>query len=214
MIVNIGPYINWWGPHQIADLLKKVKVSEEVCDKIGEYLSNTVLLDICTWIYNKRKRRIKIKIDKYDIWNLFETLSIIILPCLKEFRKNLHGAPGCLDSFNQSSEVSRQICFDFYKEDDELAWKSGHNEWGIILDKMIWSFEQLQLDWEDQFGSGEVDMKSVPIVDEATGEVKLYEMIRGPNDTYIFDSVGYNLHLLRIKDGLNLFSKYYMSLWD
>jgi hypothetical protein len=79
---------------------------------------------------------------------------------------------------------------------------------------MIWSFEQLQLDWEDQFGSGEVDMKSVPIVDEATGEVKLYEMIRGPNDTYIFDSVGYNLHLLRIKDGLNLFSKYYMSLWD
>lgn len=66
MKIYIGPYKNWWGPYQIADLLQKVGVSEDRCEKIGEWLANTRLMDFCQWVDSKRKRNIKVRIDEED----------------------------------------------------------------------------------------------------------------------------------------------------
>jgi len=35
MKVKIGPYINWFGPYQFADLFKYIGFSEETCEKIA-----------------------------------------------------------------------------------------------------------------------------------------------------------------------------------
>ena len=61
MKVYIGPYRNWWGPYQLANLLQKVGVSDDRCDKIGEWLSDTWVDDLCQWIDSKEKRKIKVR---------------------------------------------------------------------------------------------------------------------------------------------------------
>lgn len=215
MKVKIGPYINWWDPYQLANLLTKIGVSKERCEKIGETLSNTKLMNICLWIYDKRSVKRKVVIDDYDIWNLYESLALIVLPALKKFKENLHGAPSIIEQFNQTSYYSNQSCFDFYSEDDELADDAGHQEWKIILDKIIWSFEQIQPDndWESQFHSGVIDREFIPVLNDDK-EPDYYQIIKGPNDTHHFDFEGYQKHYKQIVEGFELFGKYYMNLWD
>ena len=78
------------------------------------------------------------------------------------------------------------------------------------MDEMIWTFEQLQpnYDWEEQYHSGNIEFKS-ELLDNG-----MYELKRGPNDTSTFDKEGWQAHADRIKNGLRLFGKYYLSLWD
>ena len=78
----MGPYKNWIGPYQIADLLQKVGVSENQCDKLGDWIADTQLSNFCNWVESKRKRKIQVRIDKYDTWSMDVTLSYIIIPML------------------------------------------------------------------------------------------------------------------------------------
>ena len=85
---------------------------------------------------------------------------------------------------------------------------------------MIWSFQQLALeDYDQQYhhGKAQYDWKKTdktfpnPVtgVDEAT-----YQMVdKNPNEHW-YDHVGHKLHEDRIQEGLDLFAKYYRSLWD
>jgi hypothetical protein len=40
------------------------------------------------------------------------------------------------------------------------------------------------------------------------------EMIRGPNDTKVYDWEGRKAYEARIQNGFRLFGKYYQNLWD
>jgi hypothetical protein len=185
MKIKIGPYLNWWGPYQIADLLQHVGVSEDTCHKIGEKLAATPLNAICEWIHERRKRTSVIRIDKYDTWSMDSTLAPIILPMLIQLKSLKHGSPCDMLGFQQTSN-SAQYCFDFYREDDDRADAAGHAEWSAIMSKMIWSFEQLSNDdWEEQFFK---------------------------DDEY--DHVGHQAYHRRINEGLELFGKHFRSLWD
>lgn len=114
MRVNIGPYRNWIGPYQIADKLQIFGFSEDTCEKIGDKLY-PILGSVCEWVYEKRKRKIKIHIDNFDVWNADETLAYIIVPLLKKLKENHHSCP---------ANISEK-------------------KWNDILDQMIWSFEQM-----------------------------------------------------------------------
>ena len=92
MKVFIGKYPQWWGPYQIADLLQKVGVSEDRCDKLGDWIADTQLSNFCNWVESKRKRKIQVRIDKYDTWSMDVTLSYIILPMLKQLKETKHSA--------------------------------------------------------------------------------------------------------------------------
>lgn len=72
--------------------------------EIGEYPDNL-----------EEKRTVCVRIDEYDLWNLDQTLALIILPALQKFRENMNGYP------------------------TELSEK----QWEDIVDKMISSFEDL-----------------------------------------------------------------------
>lgn len=170
------------------------------------------------WVIKRNpnaEQKVDIRIDPWDIWNMAETLGDIILPMLKMLRDSKHGSPSEMPAFQDDSNHHwPQQCFDFYKEDDKLASERGHNQWEEIMNKMIWSFEQVvDRDRDSKFHSGEHDIHWDPIKDDQ-GKVISYEMKRGPKDTSRFDFDTYKAYHARIQEGLDLFGKYYMNLWD
>ena len=114
-----------------------------------------------------------------------------------------------MPAFDQTSTSSVQYCFLFYQEGDQAAWAHGHKQWEEVLDKIIWSFEQINAEWEEQFESGVSDtyFEKVPVTD--------YSILKhGSNHTYRYDTEGAIKHQERIREGLELFGKYYQNLWD
>ena len=39
-------------------------------------------------------------------------------------------------------------------------------------------------------------------------------MVKGPNDTYVWDEEGMKEYEKRIQNGFRLFGRYYQNLWD
>ena len=222
MELFIGPYKNWFGPYEIADLLKYVGVSEKRREEIGAALPEWVTT-VCRWVESKRTRKVKIKIDRWDTWNMNSTLAMIILPMLKQLKETKQGSP-LVDiedvpehlRFNGTSQnEDMQLHLDFGTEVTEKfekdAWEAMHTRWNWVLDEMIWTFEQLQpdYDWELQYTSGVIDYDWVKI--EGSG---YSEMVKGPCHTYKVDDEGVRKHSDRIHNGLRLFGTYYRGLWD
>jgi len=205
MKIKIGPYINWFGPYQLADLLQYIGVSEDRCYEIGakmpEWVTNT-----CDWIHEKRKRRVKIHIDSFDIWSMNNTLALIIIPMLKQLQASKNGYPS---EFVDEQEYSPQASF--VAEGFQLKKDAGYEIWSKTLDKMIWSFEQtLDDNWEDQYYTGVTDLQWA-----APTEGNNYTaLVYGPLHTSVCDYAGMKKHNDRIQEGYELFGKYYQSLWD
>ena len=248
MKVYIGPYKNWYGPYQLAETLcfwAKEEKDEfgfpkkpNFVHNFGEWLAGykgdengndigkeTLLYRFMKWIDSKRKRKIKIRIDRYDTWSMDHTLAMIILPMLKQLKEKKHGSQN-VDMedvpesmrLTETEDYEEQQCFDFYR-DDELCKQNikcdVHDRWDWVMGEMIWAFEQIQpdADWEAQYTSGTLDTQWKKCEKEYNGE-SLYEMVRGPNDTYKIDMEGMRKHQDRMSNGFRLFGKYYQGLWD
>lgn len=178
----------------------------------NEKRKTTLLYKFLIWLESKKKRNIYIKIDKYDTWSMDGTLSMIILPMLKQLKETKHGSQmvddeDVPDEIKSTSAPPRENEWD---TDDNL-----HKRWDYVLDEMIWAFEQLNDDsWEDQYRTGEYDLQSEVCEWDENGKPKLYQMVEGPNHTSKFDYEGHKKHNDRINRGLVLFGKYYRGLWD
>ena len=213
MKLYIGKYRNWVGVYQLANLLKYVGFSEKRIDKIGDRLACTKLVNLCQWVHDKKKRKVKIKIHDYDIWSLDVTLAYIILPCLIRLKVEKHGYPNVDDCDVPEWLTSHNA----EEKETDNSWDSNaEKRWDWVLDEMIWAFTQIHADndWEDQYHSGEMDTRFVPCKFDEKGEPSLFSMEKGPNDTHVFDSEGYTKHQERITKGLTLFGRYFQSLWD
>jgi len=238
MKVYIGPYKNWFGPYQLAEkmLFWMDKDKDERVHNFGEWLAhgsvepepefrtgmdilsrkerpNTLLYRFLLWIESRRKRKIKIRIDPYDTWGMDTTLSMIILPMLKQLHATKHGAP-LVDDDDVPENLRSTTA-----EPRENEWDTDSNHfvrWDWVMDEMIWTFTQLHpdTDWEAQYRSGEYDLHSVPCEWDKDGKPTLYEMKDGPNHTAKIDYDGMKAHQDRINNGLRLFGRYYQGLWD
>jgi hypothetical protein len=217
--IYIGPYNNHWSAYDLenkwlkfnhkkeyydvndSELTKTDKFVESVCDIIQKVLNVTVNKFI-VW----RGRKEKIRIDHYDTWSMDHTLSLIILPMLKQLRDTKHGSPMVDDA--DVPEHLRSTAAPPKKNEwdsDDLI----HDRWSWVLDEMIWTFEQLvDEDSDSQFYSGKHDIYWEKREDGTS------EMKRGPNDTHKYDKEGHDAHSKRISNGLILFGKYYRGLWD
>ena len=140
MYIKIGPYKNWIGPYQLADLLQKVGVSENQCDKFGKWIAHTKLANFCTWVDSKRKRKIQVQIDKYDTWNMESTLSYIIIPMLKQLKETKHGSPSVDDTDVPKELRSTSVPEKENEWDIDDNW---HDRWDWVLYEMIWTFEEI-----------------------------------------------------------------------
>lgn len=254
MKIYIGPYKNWFGPYQLAEMLcfwvKKAPdeygtmVYPEWVHEFGEFLAHgknrprddsfswrgdqdppkTWLYKFLLWVDSKKKRKVKIHIDKYDTWNMDRTLALIVLPMLKQLKETKHGSPQVdmedvpeAMRTTDTEEWDSQYTFDFYQEPDLQKIQCDiHDRWNWVLDEMIWAFEQHQpdVDWEEQYSTGVADYYSEPCEFDENGKPKLYEMKRGPNHTMVTDWDARQKHQDRINNGFRLFGKYFQALWD
>jgi hypothetical protein len=166
------------------------------------------------------RRKIDIQIDKFDTWSFDHTLAHIIYPALLQLKATKHGVPGGLVDDVGGEDWSSQESFDFYKETHDESWEIATKRWDIILDKMIWSFQQLTVDdYSDKYhhGTSAYDWvksdKTYP--NPITGKIEpTYQMVDKDPNAHWYDAEGHQLHEDRIQEGLELFGKYYRALWD
>ena len=176
-------------------------------------------VDIKKFPKKGNRRKIKVQIDKWDTWNLDNTLAHIIYPALLQLKATKHGIPHDFSEVGGESYNSQE-CFDFYEDKDGKLFDERIKEWDVVLDKMIWSFQQLaEGDYDDQYhhGSAEYDWvesdKQYP--NPVTGKMEpTYQMVDKNPTEHWYDFVGHQLHNDRIQEGLDLFGKYYRNLWD
>lgn len=160
---------------------------------------------------SKKERRVSVRIDRSDTWNMAETLALIVHPMLVQLKEEKQGSP-----FVDDADVPEELRTTSAPPVEEWQVDANHHaRWEWVLDRMIWSFEQLNADWESQFHTGRAEIVWKPTGDlDENGEPLFYEMLRGPNDTSHFDADGYREYSDRIQEGLRLFGRYYWSLWD
>lgn len=158
-----------------------------------------------------------VKIDYWDTWSMDSTLSPIILPMLKQLKATKHGS-GFIDMEDvpeylrttTTEDYDSQQTFDFYEENVPEGGDI-HARYDWVLDEMIWAFEQLTNDKnEDQFWKErpEIDLEEYP-EDEGKETVPLRWKKEG-----VCDWDGLRKHQERIQNGCRLFGKYYQTLWD
>jgi hypothetical protein len=213
MKVKIGPYINYFGPYQIAETIlfwlprehdKVYALSKWLADKDDG--SPTFLAKFCEDIHSKRQRSISIKIDRYDTWNMDETISRIIIPLLKQLKERKHGIPSSI--LFEVAEASGKKYEDFH--DDDIIFNAAEKRWNEILDKMIWAFEQNITDWEDQYWTVKPEMDfSKHEEDEGLISIPVRWKKHG-----VHDSEGHKAHYAKMEEGFMLFGKHFKDLWD
>ena len=246
MRIKIGKYKNWFGPYQLADALCfwvkdikdefGIKGKPDWVQKFGEWLAHgkvepdpvvgqisswdrntTLLYTFLMWIDSKKKRKIKVHIDRWDTWSMDHTLAIIILPMLKQLRDTKHGSQIVDDEDvpphlrgNKYNHWDDQLSFEFYKEDndDDLV----HKRWDWVLNEMIWAFEEHNDDNADEKFWVDVATKEMQWEYTENGTYKLlsHEDEKKPS----YDAVGLQGWNERKQNGFRLFGKYYTGLWD
>ena len=162
----------------------------------------------------RKNRAEKVVIDDYDVWNLDHSLALIIVPALKILKEKKQGAPS-VDNEDVSDELRAS------DEDLHTYSKNGETDehyfdrWDYVMDEMIFAFESKLEDWEEQFASGENDVKFVEIPDKKDEEGEpLWTWEHGPNHTREYDVEGREKYQARLTKGFKLFGKYYEGLWD
>lgn len=207
MRVYIGPYKNWWGPYQIADLLRYVGVSKRRCKRVGEWLNNTRFPELCDWIHARRKRTVKIHIDDYDVWGVDHTLAMIVVPLLQRLKEKTHGAPHVDDE--DVPERLRSTSAPPLTEEEKNTGSPDANwfpRWYWILEEIIWSFGQI-LDEESELQFSKDKDSSKPSNEKGLSFRESMERID-------FDHDAYKAHHDRIQNGMCLFGKYLRGMWD
>lgn len=223
MKVYLGKYVHRWTTQDAEHWWFKFRydkydweVDEKDYDKwdrlfmkLADGWNHTVnRLVNATW--GSRPRIMKVKIDDWDVWSADHTLAVIIYPLLKKLQEKKHGSPN-VDDEDVPDEYRTP---DDYKASDKMLngevddlW---HDRWEWVLGEMVWAFEQLTIDWEEQFYSGETDLQFVPCEDNENYS----QLVEGPNHTFKVDREGMTAHQDRMDRGLRLFGKYYRALWD
>jgi hypothetical protein len=167
------------------------------------------LNDLCEWIHSKRKRKVVIHIDDFDVWSMDDTLAMIALPMLIKLKERKHGY-ALVDDEDVPESIRSTNAPPKENEYDMDAMAEPRWEW--VLNQIIWSFQQLHPDneWEKQYESGVHDIIWVQSKDHPDCK----EMQHGPNDTFKIDEEGRKAHQQKIDNGMRLFGKYYGALWD
>lgn len=168
-----GEYFGWGENTKFENALESIQTM------LQWVYDHTINVDI-----DDRPRKVSVKLDPYDTWDMDYTLSVIILPLLKQLKETNRGSspidledvPVELRTTNHDN-WTKQLCFNFYtQEDPDIVLKGAHDRWEWAINEMIWTFEHLQGDTDfDELKSHELD---------------------------------------RIENGTRLFGKYFLSLWD
>lgn len=217
-----------YGFHRTADCVHKfgewlAHGSIEPEPKVGDITTwdrdrhITWIYKLLTWIDNFKHKvpNQYIKIDRWDTWGMDSTLAPIILPMLKQLKETKQGSqivdlkdvPEYMRT-TTTEDYEDQKCFDFYHEDVEKRKYDIHDRWDWVMGEMIFAFESIDSNWEDQFESGVVDLQWKKL------DNGMSQMMHGPNHTRTYDEEGRQKYQERINHGFMMFGKYFRGLWD
>ncbi len=215
MKVYLSGYRNHWlSPYTILEKVffwREIDYDEPVINRWSDRL-NPLCVAAQKFLDFVHPKVQYVKIDHYDTWSMDHTLSHIVLPMLKQLKKDKHGSP-MVDDEDVPEELRSTSAP--AKENDYDIDDNHFKRWEWVMDEMIQAFEcKVNDDWEDQYRSGEHDMKSVPCAWDANGKPTLYTFEDGPNNTYKCDYDALFAHHKRNANGFRLFGKYYEGLWD
>lgn len=139
MKVYIGRYPKYIGPYHVSNAFRYIGIPESVCDSIGDWLSE---FSFFNWLDSKRKRKIKIRIDNYDTWNMDYTLALIILPMLKQLKENEKtGSLFSVDNEDVPKKLRSKKVKDPYADAESV--EAMFKKWNWIMDEMIFAFDQI-----------------------------------------------------------------------
>jgi hypothetical protein len=214
MKVNIGKYVGWVGPYQIAEALcfwardtkdeYGFKSKPSWVHEFGTWLAedrngdDTWLGKICKWVHDKRRRTVKVKIHNYDVWDADRTLALIILPMLVKLKEEKHGSPNVADEDVPDHLKSTSAAPKKYEWDTDENW---HKRWDWVLDEMIWAFTQHN---DENAGDQFFDYTE-------TDRCKDYESMIS---SIKVDREGLQKFEDRKQNGFRLFGTYYTCLWS
>ena len=202
MKVYLSKYrYHWISPYTVLEKVffwREIDYDEPIIDKWSDRLTPICqgIQKVLDFIHPKINY---VKIDQWDTWSIDYTLSLIIVPMIKQLKETKHGAP-----FVDDEDVPEELKSTSAppKEDDYDTDENHFKRWDWVLDEMIWAFEQkLNYNSEDKF------------FDHAEWDEK--EKDFGKNFHKIkIDQVGLKVHEDRKANGFRLFGKYYSGLWD
>ena len=181
-------YVDW--PIQQTRFERSLELFEDAVQSV---------YNVFNWIwFDRRKQKVKIRIDRQDTWSMDHTLAPIILPMLKHLKENKQGAPNI-----DMTDVPQNLRIN--DPESKAYWDTGEvdekffDRWDWVMDEMIWAFEQKCRDnWESDYYGDYIQGKDGPL----SGH---YEWK---------DDEGRHLHQERMTNGFRLFGKYYECLWD
>lgn len=222
MKVYIGPYRDrirwpfkvkdWYFTKRFGPLYDYTEKDYNWFDHVVDKSTDWIMVPINKYInfpwLDKRERKIKVRVDGYDIWSADHTIALLVHPLLLKLKEHKHGAP-----FVDDEDVPEELRSTNAppKENDWDTDDNHFKRWDYVLDEMIWAFEQCTDGdhGDSKFYSGEVDWTF-----EKDSDTGLSRMGYGPGHTFKVDRDAQKAHYDRIKNGLRLFAKYYFSLWD
>jgi hypothetical protein len=209
MKVKIKKYPQWWGSeYTLGRIFSWAKKENkygffEMPEPLSSFISwyaETPVGKVHNSVANKLSayqgsRRVKVKLDPWDSWNVDETVGHIALPLLKQLKEAQHGASKVDDEdvphmYKHGYINNESLQPDLFQseEQDALFWNQSEARWTWVLDEMIFAFESIvgtNEDWESKY------FNSTP-----------------PNVK------GWQEEAARINNGFRLFGKYYRALWD
>ena len=193
MKIKIGPYPNRWmsnihtrymnKKYGYVDWPTEYTRFERFLEKF-EDLMQTIYNCTINLFLDRRERKVKIHIDRWDTWSMDHTLAHIILPMLKQLKATTHGAPwvAVADVPKELRPTKKQL-MDYQK--DGTTDPKFFERWNWVLDEMIYAFD-CKANKADVYMR--FDIKTQREAMDAEQE--------------------------RISNGFRLFGRYYENLWD
>ena len=176
-------YVNWPEYKQKGLMVKAQPFAEAWREKAEDIIQSIYNCTINLFI-DRRERKVKIHIDRWDTWSMDHTLAHIILPMLKQLKATTHGAPwvAVADVPKELRPTKKQL-MDYQK--DGTTDPKFFERWNWVLDEMIYAFD-CKANKDDVYMR--FDIKTQREAMDAEQE--------------------------RISNGFRLFGRYYENLWD
>ena len=238
MKVKIGPYTNYFGPYQLAELLcfwaKEEKDEFGIPKKpdwvhnFGEWLAHGSIEPEAqvgeirswdrnrhhTWLYRflswiHSKQERTIKVH-IDRWDTWSMDHTLAYIVLPMLKQLNEKKHGApfVDLEDVPKELHGKKLTKKQKDNGEVDDKH-FERWDWVLNEMIFAFDSKVNDgWEDQFETGVSDLQWKQL------EGGMSQMVEGPNHTKVYDWEARKAYEARIQNGFRLFGKYYQNLWD
>jgi hypothetical protein len=147
-----------------------------------------------------------VKLDQWDTWSFDHTLADIILPGLKQLKKDKHGAP------HTDDEDVPEYLRSHMAQPKENEWDIDDlhfMRWDWILDEMIWAFEQKV---DDESDSKFFDHSAY--ADDKGNTDKWFADLSNGVSKVKYDKEGHAKWQERKSNGFRLFGRYFENLWD